>query len=1462
MLFNRMMTRCVAPVGASVAITLVLSTPFNAIAAVVLLAKSESIAPPATKLKTAALVSPAAGRSYFGSASTHTRGLSLATTPTPEITALAKSLLGDRNVSVVAERDGFTRNVFDYVRNNIKVEFRYGLSKGGAGALIDQSGTPFDQAELMVMLLDQGGVQANYVAGEATVTPSQFGLWTGLVETLNEPAQTFTVNAKAACELLADGGIPATVGSATSCDGLAGALSANLTMSHVWVQVAGVNYDPAYKVHVLRNGIDLPAAMGCGTQSASSCGSTVSNAGMSGASQGTTAGGIPFVANYNLTAAKTTHDTLKTNLATYIKNQNIRGQGLTASVFDVLGGKDLQPQLETLELAPLSYGASVVLAGAMPDQYRTKLRVKTDATTCGAFFADEIAGRSLVYKRNLLYTTEAFAIDGQVLAGLAYAPAGGCSAVAAPYVQIEVDHPYAANGGTYADELVNFKSVDPPSDETGGSRRARPSYLYYDGGIGVSPRTYVSGQQYATDWPEQNYLSIAPVTIVHGFGQAGMSAQKYMSDLTSVITPPQEQCGITTVNTRPAYRECNYGEHAVVAETFASMRTLTDQLVDGVAKTVTTRHHDIGLVYAGRASGMSMMTIQESLSIAAASGSAPAKQAAFDMTSLALSEAESRANAIDAAPGISAARAFFVKDFVTTLSGTAGKIYDIAPSQMAAYVAALPHQAKVTQPDGSASYGSYCINYVSSTGSSVAAPGCWRHLALQDVANQGYSTLIMEGGLGELFYNGGGERAFTMWEYVKGGTTIGDGLATAIKTTELIDQAAPRRKFLTVSPSSGDLSYSAGADIVTGVGDFPNSLPFTRSFAPSAKEKGRNTSSYYYNDGGGLNSIESTAAVTSGADSQYHDRLGGGWTHNYQVRMVRSNDLSYQLGSENAFFASEFIANLQIIKDLGTTGALPAKLGSIFAINNMDRSLAGYAGGTFNTISVMKGTSSTVFHQMPNQTWVSGAEPEATLDATLKIYTSRNGEVITFSPYRFNEATVDGPTNTLVGSAANYDSYKILKADQWTFPSGLAVKFQYDPIVLSDPPGCPPNGGAVQYAGQYGYLLRKVSNSFGRELNFDYDRQWTRQTIGEPCRPTFEQGVIYPGYAYTAVSFYTYRLKSVTDENQRAVTFSIAGGAINGDSFSVTAPVKAGVTATTRYEYSPSTDSPDAPILRRKDYQLRRWFSPGAPSTPYQVVRYDTLNRASRVTDRNGVALKYYSSGLFGSELWKRFELVDGLGYVSLQTFDEKNGTILDRDALGAVTRKTYDSSGRLVRVVSPELNAQEIAYDARGNVVSKCEISKARAGLACDESQGDLVTRTTYWEGPAAVSCANLKVCNSPYTETDPRLGLTTYSWDTATGELTQKLSPTVGTTRPQIDLGYTAYTANGSTFSLLTSKTEKVSASQNLVTNYEYDAANHFVLKAAITDPGGKNIRTCLKFDALGNLIQTTDPRAGACS
>ena len=94
----------------------------------------------------------------------------------------------------------------------------------------------------------------------------------------------------------------------------------------------------------------------------------------------------------------------------------------------------------------------------------------------------------------------------------------------------------------------------------------------------------------------------------------------------------------------------------------------------------------------------------------------------------------------------------------------------------------------------------------------------------------------------------------------------------------------------------------------------------------------------------------------------------------------------------------------------------------------------------------------------------------------------------------------------------------------------------------------------------------------------------------------------------------------------------------------------------------------------------------------------------------------------------------------------------------------------------------------------------------------------------------------------------------------MTSLQSPAVTAGTPLTTLGYTKFGPAGQQFSLLTTKTQRVSTTpaQNLVTTYSYNAANKFVLQNAVADSGGLNLTTTFTFDAVGNVSQIDGPRS----
>lgn len=290
-----------------------------------------------------------------------------ATTATPEIAALARSLKND------------PRLIYEYVRNNVDYAPYFGSLKGATLTAIEGSGNDFDQASLMISLLRASGYTAQYVYGTMTIPaggdPNQKDMqhWLG-VDATSSVLGT----------VLANGGIPYTQ-SGTS-----------FTVNRVWVQVtiAGATYlfDPAFKPHQTLTGIDLKTAMGYSTS------------GLLAAAGGTV--GTDYVQSLNETGLKSVLDGYTLNLAAYI-----RANYPNAKTSEIIGGSAIVPQ--TLATFPTSLDFATAVTATwtdIPDAYVHKVRIqhgKIDQT----LNIPDLAGQklSIVYRTGSITTASAVA---------------------------------------------------------------------------------------------------------------------------------------------------------------------------------------------------------------------------------------------------------------------------------------------------------------------------------------------------------------------------------------------------------------------------------------------------------------------------------------------------------------------------------------------------------------------------------------------------------------------------------------------------------------------------------------------------------------------------------------------------------------------------------------------------------------------------------------------------------------------------------------------------------------------------------------------------------------------------------------------------------------------------------------------------------------------------------------------
>lgn len=521
--------------------------------------KSTIALPPVASVRigTAALIVPGDANTSYGSSTTSTNSLGTSGRPN-EIVELARAL--DNNVDLI----------YEFVRNNVEIVWTYGLQKGALGALIDRSGTAFDQAHLMVELLRQAGyATAQYRAGTVTLSGAEFLAWSGIS------------NAAAACQLLSSGGIPAAINGTNSATcNYGSATVTSVQLSHIWVQVAigGTNYvfDPSFKPHTFFPGADFSSVVDFSNGQPLTQATTGA-----GYESNTTPTGVPYVRNLNAEAL-----TNKLKVTADAVLGHIQAQFPAAEIEEVVGGKKIERYVTPaggLRQTSLPYQTTPLPAvqrtwtGNIPDQYRTSLRVQItkkrppiavppyivpDAVIVNRLlYVDEIYGRKLTLTTNFntlgTSTTYWFKVVDEVGAGVTLDTGsyGDNPGYSRGDMTLTVNHPYAAasdgsatTSGTYMDRMVT------------------------------------KGVHYAT-----------PLTILHGWGDAGRDlvdkwGARHDNPMPAVYTPGCEQCA----QTYPASMGDGRREQLVASWLGQSSRAA--RLHADLAKSVYTHHHSIGLV--------------------------------------------------------------------------------------------------------------------------------------------------------------------------------------------------------------------------------------------------------------------------------------------------------------------------------------------------------------------------------------------------------------------------------------------------------------------------------------------------------------------------------------------------------------------------------------------------------------------------------------------------------------------------------------------------------------------------------------------------------------------------------------------------------------------------------------------------------------------------------------------------
>ena len=310
--------------------------------------------------------------------------------------------------------------IYEYVRNNIEYYPSWGIQKGALGTLLDNQGTAFDQAALMVELLRQSGYTASYVKGRINLTAAQVGEWLGVS----------TTNVCAVLNLLGNAQIPVSsviASAAGSCPGSTASL-VSLKVDHVWVKVniGGTNYvfDPSFKPHTVKPGLNLAGITGYNATSYLSSAKT---------------GAIvtaDYVQSINRTNIRNTLTGYANSLASHVRTNLPAG-----TLDDVVGGKTIVPHGGgALRQTSLPYQDTTVAVtewlADVPATFKPTLRLVYSGID-RTYTSDAIYGKRLSITYNASNQPQLMLDGALVVTGTAVA------AGAVGNVSFTVNHPYA-----------------------------------------------------------------------------------------------------------------------------------------------------------------------------------------------------------------------------------------------------------------------------------------------------------------------------------------------------------------------------------------------------------------------------------------------------------------------------------------------------------------------------------------------------------------------------------------------------------------------------------------------------------------------------------------------------------------------------------------------------------------------------------------------------------------------------------------------------------------------------------------------------------------------------------------------------------------------------------------------------------------------------------------------------------
>lgn len=444
-----------------------------------------------------------------------------------------------------------------------------------------------------------------------------------------------------------------------------------------------------------------------------------------------------------------------------------------------------------------------------------------------------------------------------------------------------------------------------------------------------------------------------------------------------------------------------------------------------------------------------------------------------------------------------------------------------------------------------------------------------------------------------------------------------------------------------------------------------------------------------------------------------------------------------------------------------------------------------------------------------------------------------------------------------------------------------------DRYTFSDHPAIPTQNGKRNKV-----LVSKVSAD-GHRLDYSYGAN-------------AELRLIRSNYGYGLLLDYNAGAQTIT-----ACGYNLAQTFVNESSSCAAAGIKKvyGFSSPAGYRLTSVTDSSNGVtgLQYTADYGLLRCITLVNSSTceienffgpqPGELIGLTHLDQVRRQVTATGATWLYrYQFGAVdddrpplepGEIRYTYSYMTDPTG---LKTAIKYANGVLETATVGEVGNQlvtTYEFNGLTPKaVIMPEGNKREFGSDRAGNVITEVRVAKPGSTLPYEAVLLNYPPANDYgWGG--VCTAASPVLCDKPSARVDERGNQTDYEFSPVHGHLLKETLPAVNGVRPQTRFTYVqryawiknasgAYAQASAPIWLLASKSICKSGAagasggcanpaDEVVTTYDYgpdSGPNNLQLRGVVEDATGAALRTCYGYDAQGNRISETRPRAGLAS